>query len=399
MEKVCGIVAEFNPFHNGHAALIEAARNNGAEAVVAVMSGNFVQRASPAITDKRVRARAALEAGVDLVIELPLPYATATAQFFARGAVGILRETGIVDTLAFGSECGDIAALGELAAAVDLPGTNARLREILREGVTFARARERAVAEARGEEFARLLSQPNNALAIEYLRQAAHLGWDVDVFTIGRLGSAHDSDSHCGRYASASYLRRRAEDFAALEPFMPEQALQILREAAAAGLYPADGSKLDVAVLAALRRLSPADLAALPDLSEGLEHRLYAAIRSSGSLDGLHAALKSKRYTMARARRLVLAAFLGITRRDVLAPPPYIRVLGFGPGGPRLLRRLKQRCGLPCSASLGRLAANGGDCARFAALEELATDLYGLCLPVPAPCGYERSASGVFGKI
>ena len=398
MANVTGVVAEFNPFHNGHAALVRAARKQGADAVVAVMSGNFVQRGEPAVTDKRVRARAALLCGVDLVLELPLPGAMAPARRFARGAVEILAATGVVDNLIFGSECGDIALLERVAAAVDSPEIRPAMKAALGEGMTFARAREQAVAQLLGAETAAVLASPNNALAIEYLRARGELSWAARAATIRRVGAAHDSAETAGGIASASYLRQHAGDFALLCRHIPERCAPVYAEAMAAGLYPLAPARLDTAVLAHLRRLSPAELGGLPDLSEGLENRLYAAIRQAPTMEALTTLLKTKRYTMARIRRLVLSAFLGLTATDSLTPVPYIRVLGFTRAGRELLSPMKKACRLPVSQSLARLRALGGACERFAALEELSTDLFALGLPKPVPCGYEYTASAVFFK-
>lgn len=398
MRKAVGIVAEFNPFHNGHAALLRFARGAENRPVVAVMSGNFTQRGSAAVTDKRVRAKAALLGGADLVLELPLPYAAAPARRFARGGVEALAATGVVDTLCFGSECGDIALLRALAGAADDPAVNAAMRVRLGEGITFAKARELAVADALGPAAAAKMASPNNALGMEYLRAAAELGWKAAAVTMRRAGAGHDSGEPAGDFASASYLRQRAGDLAALRRFVPEAAAPVYAEALAAGLYPSAPEKLETVVLAHLRRLGMAELSALPDLSEGLENRLYAAIRESAALEELELALKTKRYTMARVRRLILAAFLGLTGEDARQPLPYLRVLGCNRTGRELLSGMKEACRLPVSHSLAQLRAMGGACGRFAALEELATDLFSLSLPKPRPCGYEYTASAVFLK-
>lgn len=398
MADVYGIVAEFNPFHNGHAALAAHARRGGATGLVAVMSGNFVQRGSPAVTDKRVRAEAALRCGVDLVLELPLPYAVAPAQRFACGAVELLAATGRVDGLLFGSECGDVRALRVLAEAVDAPTLQPGLRAQLAKGNTFARARERALAAELGDEQAALLANPNNALAVEYLRAAGQLGWQPEVITLQRLGAAHDSGEAWGEYASASMLRLHAGDFALLGRYVPPLAAEVYARAFVAGLYPADPSRLETAILARLRGLTLPELAELPDLSEGIENRLYSAIRGAPTLSALESALKTKRYTMARVRRLIFSAFLGVTHRDAHTSPPYIRVLGFTPRGREILSAMKGVSKLPVSQSLARLRERGGACERFAALEELATDLYALALPRPPGCGYEYLASAVFLK-
>ena len=398
MAGITGIVAEFNPFHSGHAALIRAAVQGGSDGVVAVMSGNYVQRGSPAITDKRVRAKAALLCGVDLVLELPLAYATAPAQRFARGAISLLAATGRVDTLTFGSECGDLSTLQALAAAVEDKAVVAEMKRLLAGGMTFARARELAVAGGTGPVLAAALAAPNNLLGVEYLRAAATIGWQPRVTTLRRQGAAHDSSDPRDGFASGSFLRQHAGDFALLCRYLPEQAALVLADALAAGLYPADPSRLETAILAHLRRLGPDELKRLPDLSEGLENRLLAVIRTAPTLEELESALKTKRYTMARVRRLILSAFLGLTREDSHLPIPYIRVLGFTPRGKEILSEMKGSCKLPVSTSLARLRSLGGGCERFAALEETSTDLYALCLRQPVPCGYEYSASAVYFK-
>lgn len=391
--KCFGLVAEFNPFHNGHEAFCGKARGAGAGYILAVMSGNFVQRGGFAVTDKLTRTEAALKSGVDLVIELPLPFATATAQRFAAGAVELLKYCGCVDSLCFGSECGDAGSLRTVSRAVEDVAVQAGLRKNLALGMTYAKARQMAVEKVFGNEIASLLSSPNNILAVEYLRQAERLGWDVEAYTAKRLGTSHDSPETSGRYASASWLRNRP--LPEWEPYIPSGAFAVYRRAEKEGRLPADGSKMETAVLSYLRRLDKERLAALPDLSEGLEGRLYTAIRSSSSLAALETALKTKRYTMARVRRLILSAFLGITRELAEAAPPYIRVLGFTKRGEELLGEIK-RGGIPVHTSLLRLQELGGQCAEFAKLEAMAGDLYALAQPAPYGCGREYSGSAVF---
>lgn len=394
--EVCGVVAEFNPFHNGHRALLAFAREAGARAVVAVMSGHFVQRGSLAVTTKWVRAAAALRCGADLVIELPLPYAAATARRFAGGAVGLLKAAGVVDTLLFGSECGEAEPLRELAGRIEATEVREAMQPLLGQGMTFARARQQAVEEVCGPRAAHLLSSPNNALAVEYLYEAARQGWRPQVLTMPRRGAAHDAREPGGRYASASFLREHAGDTAVLRRYVPAAALRQYGAARRAGLYPADPRRLEGAVLAQLRRLAPAQLADLPDLSEGLENRLYSAVRKAGSLAELEMLMKTKRYTLARVRRLILGAFLGLTRPDADAPPSYLRVLGFSRRGRELLPLLKGAACLPVDTSLARLERLGESCARAAYLEALSSDLYALALPQPPPCGWEYTTPGVY---
>lgn len=393
--SVCGIIAEFNPFHNGHHALIKAARENGAKQIVCIMSGNFVQRGSFAVTDKRVRAGAALECGADLVIELPLAHAVSTAQRFARGSVFLLNVLGCVDMLAFGSESGALEDLNALSTVIDAPEAVAKMRMFLGEGFTFAKARELAVEEIYGNRLSALLHEPNNILAIEYLRQANLQGLKTNAFTIKRVGAMHLDDTASDGFASASYLRKHP-DFNTLGQFVPEVAANIYGNAISCGLFPADESKLKTAILAHLRRMSISELARLPDISEGLHNRMYSAIRGAATLDGLMQDLKTKRYTMSRIRRLVLSAFLGLNAADCETMPPYVRMLGFNDNGAKLLSQIKKRCALPVSASLAELRSLGGSCERYASLEEMSTDVYALSLPAPFSCGYEYTAGAYF---
>ncbi|MEG1778339.1 MAG: nucleotidyltransferase family protein, partial [Angelakisella sp.] len=169
--KIAGIVAEYNPFHSGHEWHIAETGKMGATHIVAVMSGCYLQRGEPALWDKWTRTRGALLGGADLIIELPLPYACATAQCFARGAVSILDALGVVDMLSFGSECGEIEQLRTVAAAIADKQVKAKTSELLAEGITYAAARQRAVAALCGSAAAELLAQPNNILAIEYMAE------------------------------------------------------------------------------------------------------------------------------------------------------------------------------------------------------------------------------------
>ena len=396
MDRCYGIIAEFNPFHNGHAALCARARQDGATHIAAVMSGSFVQRGSPAVTDKYVRTRAALLSGCDLVVELPLPYAMATASQFAAGAVALLRAMGCVDSLCFGTESAALPDLQTAAEAVEHPDLRTALQPYLSAGMTFAGARQLAVAELCGAQIAACLTQPNHILAVEYLRQLHKQGWSPDLLAIPRVGAAHDSadpDIAAG-IASASYLRRHPQELGA---YVPAQALAVYSEAAEKGLFPACPEKLENAILAHLRRLTPEQLRLLPDVSEGISDRLYKAIAHSTTLPQLEAAVKTKRYPLARVRRLIYSAFLGITARDWQQPPPYIHVLGFNARGAQLLTRMKNAA-LPVHTGLAYLEKQNAACRRLAALEATATDMYSLTLPCPPPRGYAYSASAVFLK-
>lgn len=391
--NICGIIAEFNPFHNGHAWLIRKVREAGATHIAAVMSGNFVQRGEPAITEKRVRAEAALSGGADLVLELPLPYACASAQGFAFGAVSALSSLGCIETLAFGSESGNLEALQDAAAALEHPKLPALLAAAGKDGSAFARARQEAVSELAGEQTARLLSSPNNTLAIEYLRQLKHTGSAMKPFTIKRTAVSHDSGVPAEDMASASYLRKHFS-LEALARYTPTAS--VYKAAVEEGLMPADFCKLENAVLAKLRTMDINSFKELPDLSEGLENRLAAAVRKASGLEELYFLIKTKRYPLARIRRLVLSAFLDIPKSYCRHTPPYLRILGMNRAGREILAKASPV--IPMSHSAAHLDGLGGLAAGFIRLEAASTDLYTLALPKPLSCGYEYTAGSTFIK-
>ena len=384
-----GIVAEYNPFHSGHAWQIEQTRAAGATHIVAVMSGNFVQRGGPACAPKMIRANAAVACGADLVVELPLPYAMATAERFAFGALSILGGLGCVDVLSFGSECGDIDLLVRAAQAVDSPYCHDYTKNLLDSGITYARARQKAVQELYGEQVAQVLDSPNNTLAVEYLRQIGAQELPIAPFTVTRRGPEHDSDALQGGLASASHLRNLLdlESVQAIAPYVPEAAQAVYRSAETAGLMPFRPHSLNTAVLAVLRRMEREEFSRLPDISEGLDNRLYDAVRTAVSLDELLSLVKTKRYPLSRIRRLVWNAWLGVPDGLMQTPPPYIRVLSFNRRGMEILSKANHTTRLPVSHSLARLAEKNALCAQFAQLEARAADLFSLGLPTVQPCG------------
>ncbi len=386
--KIGGVVAEYNPFHNGHAYQLLELRRTGATHITVVMSGNFVQRGEPALLDKWTRTEAALLSGADLILELPLPYGAATAERFAFGAVSLLEGLGCVDLLGFGCESGDLPALQRAARAVEDPEVYEAVRERMAGGISFAAAREEAVRERWGETGASL-RQPNDILAVEYLRQLGRLGSSIQPVAVARKGAGHDSEMGEGGFASASFLRERWGDGPGeVLTYLPRQTHRVYEQARAEGRI-LDRERWQWMELSGLRALSKERFAQVPDLSEGLENRLYTASRQAGSLSELYSLCKAKRYSHARLRRLALAAFLGVERDLYRLPPPYLRVLGFNGRGREILAKAAKTARLPISHSLVRLEQLGGEAARFAALEAKAGDQYALGLGSPRPCGWE----------
>lgn len=392
--KIAGIVAEYNPFHNGHAYHIDRTRaeNGGCEAthVVAVMSGHFVQRGEPALLPKADRVKMALAGGVDLVLELPLPWAMASAEAFAIGAVSILHTLGCVDVLSFGSECGDIALLSRVVDAMESDRFSALLRYHLEGGIAFPDARQRAVAEIDGDKTAALLSRPNNTLGIEYLKALRRLSSPIQPFTVPRMGADHDDMAPLGDVASASFLRAVAQAGKLLNaaPYMPRAVYRLLGEAAEAGRCPADTRRLERGILARLRTLSPDEYKRFPGLSEGLENRVAEAVKTAATWEELEQAIKTRRYPLTRIRRMLWAAYLGIPKEMEQTAPPYIRVLGYTERGRDILAAARQS-----SAVLLNRASEAdsltGKARQVWALECRAADLYALTLPRPFPAGAE----------
>ena len=384
--KTAVITAEYNPFHKGHRWQLEQVRAAGASHVAVVMSPNFTQRGTPAIFPKRLRAQAALQNGADLVLELPVCYALAGAQRFAFGAVQLAAAMGCVDLLAFGAEDADLVQLRQACTALRQEEVNQNIRQLLQSGITFAKARERAVAAVYGEETALLLQKPNNILAIEYLCQLEKLpDAHIQPLALGRIGNTHDGEP-VGEFASASFLRGLMLEgrWEQAQQYLPQNVWQLYRQAQQDGQL-ADLQLGERAVLSALRRMEKNEMAQLADLSEGLENRLYRASREACSLEQLYAAVKSKRYPLARVRRLVMNAFLQLPAQMQTLPPPYLRVLGMNERGKQIVSAMKQTASLPVSTSLMKLARSTEAARQWAQVEAAACDQYSIfCRQVQA---------------
>ena len=376
-----GVICEFNPFHKGHQYLLDTLRQKGADTIVCAMSGNFVQRGDAAIADKLTRAEMAVRCGADLVLELPTPWAMATAETFARGGVEVLTMAGC-DTVAFGSECGDMDALQAVADALCDDDIMLTVKRHLESGVTYAKARQMAVAERLGAA-AQLLEQPNNTLAVEYLKAIRKLQVDIKCITIPRIGAEHDGDA-VGEVASASHLRELIKSGRSVEKFVPPTAAEVLRRAAEQGSYPVDITLCERAILAKLRSMSEDDFAAYDPGGEGLYHRLYDAVRQATTLEELLTLAKTKRYPMARLRRMVLAAWLGL--HETPEKVPYLRVLAANEQGRKHLRSLRD-AGAPVLTKPADVGQLGAEAEQMFRVECLRTDLYTLCQPKTMPAG------------
>ena len=385
--KVCGIPAEFNPFHNGHARLIRLARESGFTHVVAVMSGNFVQRGEPAITGAGIRAAQAVRGGADLVLQLPVTFALSGASGFARGCVEILNSTGVVDSLVFGSECGDTGLIEKCAAILSEKDTDYLIAEELKSGISYAGARERALEKA-APELSHLIREPNNILAVEYVNALKNLGSGMTPVTF-RRNIAHDSACESGGYASASAIRRIIKEGGDYSAFVPGDGIS--RE----DLNIVDYNRFEAAVLCNMRKMAAEEIAGLPDISEGLENRIFAASRRAASLEDLYSEAKTKRYSHARIRRIVMCAFTGITSGDCACGAPYIRPLAMNGRGAELLALMKDTASLPVVSKTSDIAGLGENAKRIFSLECAATDIFAACLSSPLPPGTEKDRKPV----
>ena len=368
--KTVGILCEYNPLHLGHAKQISIIRESGGEetAIVCLMSGNFVQRGHPAIFDKGLRARAALQAGADLVLELPVQYCLCSAEGFAAGAVSILGR--FCDEMSFGAEHPDRPALLATASALLSPEFSAHLRQHLDAGLSFPAARARAVA-GMGADNSLLLS-PNDILAVEYCKAILSQGCPMVPAPIRREGGYHDTEPD-RENPSATALRALIEGGRDHRPFVPTD---LFENAPVHTLKQGER-----AMLARLRSMTDAEFEALPYGSEGLWRKFMHECRRQNSLEDILTAVKSKRYTRTRLDRMAMCAFLGLTAQDLRSPAPYARILGFTKRGRTVLHRAKEKTPL----------INAGqrtDSPQWA-IEQRCNDLYGLFAPEIEPAGME----------
>ena len=338
--KVSGIIAEFNPFHNGHKYIVDSAKKTS-DCIIAIISGNYVERGTPAYFSKFIRAKAAIENGVDLVIELPSPWSTSFAQNFAIGGVSLLKELK-VDNIVFGCESDELNKLEKIAANdnfvfdKDFKGT-------------YASARQQAIETNLGKEYSILLETPNNNLAIEYIKAAKFLRFDTKFIAIKRLGVGHDDDIVTDNIASASKTREMLQNGENIDSFVPDSANKIYTTALENKEYLSE-EKFNNAVISQLRRFN--NFKELPELSEGIENRLEKAILKASNYNELLDLIKTKRYTLARVRRLVLNAFLGIDSSWLHKEVPYINVLGFSKTGEKYLKEVSDSLSKPLIFSM-----------------------------------------------
>ena len=371
--------------HMGHVHLLEEVRRllGPGTAIICAMSGDFVQRGDFAVVGRRARAKAAVQSGADLVLEIPLPWAVASAERFAGGGVQVLLDAGLVSHIAFGSECGDADALREIAECLLSDAFQEALRRGLTTGRPYAACRQKAVEQILGPEKAALLESPNNILGIEYCKSLLRRGSDVQPLTVPRVGAAHDEKDADGPIASASAIRallRAGERETALARMAPAMR-RAYEEEEAAGRAPVFQETCERAVLARLRSMTEEDFAALDEGREGLCNRLYDASRTAAGVAEILEKAKTKRYAYARLRRMVLWAYLGLAPAAFPKEVPYLRVLAANAMGRELLARMRKTAAVPVLTKPADVRRLGAEARELFELEARAADLYALAYP------------------
>lgn len=347
MNKVLGIIAEYNPFHNGHLYHInESKKAVNADYVVAIISGNFVQRGDTSLVDKWSKAEMAIKNGADLVIELPLLYSISSAENFAEGGIKMLNSFNIVDYISFGSELCDVNTLNEFADVLfhEPKEFVSVLNHELSKGFSYPKARENALLMYLNDirKYANILSSPNNILAIEYLKALKKYKSSIVPVSINRNKVDYNSTEIVDGFASATAIRKIAmtNDVWSLRQAMPKSSFDIMYDCLRSGKTVSSLAKFEKEIIYNLRKMSISEIANLPDVTEGLEYSIKNAANSCNTIDELISIVKSKRYTVTRLKRILVYCLLGITKKDMQDSrkvTPYVRVLGFNDKGKELL--------------------------------------------------------------
>ena len=347
MGDVLGIIAEYNPFHNGHLYHLQKAKElSGAKYVVCIMSGNYVQRGNTSIIDKWKKTQIALENGVDLVIELPTIYSVSSAEMFASGAVKLLNELKIIDTISFGAETSDFNVLNDIAnILVNEPKEFVRiLKEELNQGNSYPKARENALIKYinNDEKYVNILNNPNNILGIEYLKSLKKIKSKINTEIVKREKVQYNDNKVVEDFASATAIRNfiTNNEFKEVAKVVPQNCYNMLINEYEQGNVVCDIKKYEKEIFYILRRMSIKEIADLPDVTEGLEYSIKTAVSSCNNIETLIDTVKSKRYTQTRIQRILIFALLGITKKDVEMAKkvtPYARILGFNNNGKMLL--------------------------------------------------------------
>lgn len=371
------VIAEYNPFHNGHLYQLSRLKKDSSDRVVVIMSGNFVQRGEPAILDKWKRAGIALENGADMVISLPVGFSVSTAATFAYGAVKILNGTGIIDRLSFGTEEKDIDKLISISRFLlnEPPLFRSVLRDNLSSGLSYAKARDLAVREVLGEESGDILSLPNNILATEYIKSLLAMNSSIVPENIVR-NNAHDGSDINGGIASGLEIRRMMYTSRDISSFVP-----FSQDILDTDTLP-DPERFFSILMYRLRTEDPRALEDVPEAGEGIGRRFHEAAKTATTLEDLYEMVKSKRFSLSRIRRIACQYVLGITKEylNLLLERPFIHVLGIRKESSPLLAALSERSVFPVYTNLKDVLED-----ELIKKEAEASDIYSSVLKKPSP--------------
>ena len=389
--KVAAIISEYNPFHKGHEYQIKTLRSilGDDTAIIAIMSGNFTQRGEIAIADKSIRARSAIECGVNLVLELPFPFSMTSAEFFAKSSIKIAEGIGVVDYLVFGSESGDINELSDIAAITTSKEYAMTLESISEDpeykDCGYPELCQIALGKIYGKEIQRSTLSPNNILAIEYIKAISLFGSKITPITIKREGAGYlDIINPMSAFQSASAIREELYDlnYSALD-YIPNGAKKVYLEAIDNHKMPTEVSHLDYSVISSFRLNSPIEEREIHDAAGGLYNRLCYLSADVTSINGLTAAAETKKYTKARIRRAIWNSFFGVTSSDVKALPCYTQVLAMDCVGRALLKKIKKDSSFPVITKPSSYKDYGDDVIRQAELSHRADSIFGLTMKNP----------------
>lgn len=363
-----GIIAEYNPFHKGHKYHIDETKKATQDDIIAIISGNFVQRGEPAMTDKHTRAKMALLNGASIILELPVEYATSSADIFAMGAVNILNHCGIVNNLSFGSEETKTEVFNSISEILNNEPESFKLilKNNLNKGISYPAARNKALEEYTGQDLD-FLNKPNNILGLEYIRHLKKTGSSIKPITIKRIVSDYNSTILSGEISSASAIRTALinKNNTALNS-VPENCLELIKNNSIPVLN--DYSQILSYIL---RTKTANEISSCADVTEGLENRIINA--EFNNINDLIEKLKTKRYTYSKLQKAILHIILGITKEDQQKTPQYIRVLGFRKDKKHLLSKLTEKASLP-------VIINVKDNEELLKKEILATDIYNIAI-------------------
>ena len=349
--KSVGIIAEYNPFHNGHKYHLEQAlTESGADVCVSVISGNFTQRGEIALLDKWTRAEMAVRNGVNLVVEMPTVFACSNAGYFAEAGVEIL-EALRAESICFGSESGNTEELNRIAREIEynMEKLEEEIKTGVKDGLSYPRARSQAILRLFGENAASVIESPNNILAIEYIRRMKN----ARPLAVKRLGAGyHDTDSLDGM-ASATAVRKLLKEDGDISRIVPEISREMLQNSRDCF---ADSQMLTPLIIQKVLQTSAEELNFIFGAEEGLGNIMKNRVRYWKSYEDIVDDLKSKRYTRTRIERVLVHTLLGIKREDMLCASKYIRVLAFDEKGSMYLKQVKKsrECKLPIITNINR---------------------------------------------